>query len=133
MSRRKAREIAFKVLFQVDQVEADPKQAFEYLLREKKLKDNDYSFSWELVDGCLKNLDVIDKKIMVYARDWSIERMLSVDRNIMRLASYEILYIDSTEDVIAIDEAIEISKKYGDENSGKFVNAILDKISGEKK
>lgn len=133
MSRRKAREIAFKVLFQVDQVEADARAAFDYLVSETSLEDNNRDFSWQLVEGCLGSLPEVDEKITKYSREWSLNRMLSVDRNVMRLACYEILHVTQTHPVVVIDEAIEIAKRYGDENSGSFVNAILDKILGETK
>ncbi len=133
MSRRKAREYAFKVIFQVDQVSASPRTAFDYLLQENHLEDKSCSFAWELIQGCIKNLPEIDSKIASYSRDWTVARMSSVDRNIMRIAAYEILYADNLQPVIAINEAIEISKKYGDENSASFINAILDRIRKEKK
>lgn len=132
MSRRKAREFAFKVVFQVDQVEADPHQAFEYLNAEQELSGEDRDFSWQLIEGCLEKMILIDEKLALYSRDWAINRMLSVDRNIMRIASFEILFTDPEQAVIAIDEAIEIAKKYGDVNSASFVNAILDRILSEK-
>jgi N utilization substance protein B len=132
LSRRKARELAFKVLFQVDQVNADPREAFRYLAHETTLEEKDQDFSRHLVEGCLKSLDEIDEKIAAHAHDWSFNRLSSVDRNVMRLACYEILYIRDLHPVIAIDEAIEIAKRYGDENSGSFVNAVLDKILGEQ-
>lgn len=131
MSRRKAREMAFKVLFQVDQVEADPQKAFRYLLHDVQLAEKDRDFSWELVAGCLSHLEEIDEKISRFAKDWSLERMSAVDKNVMRIASFEILFTEESQSVVAIDEAIEISKRYGEENSGSFVNAILDKILGE--
>lgn len=135
MSRRKARELAFQVLFQVDQVDAEPRQAFDYLVRDKygSLDVQYRMFSWKLVEGCLEKLPEIDARIARYSRDWEINRMPSVDRNIMRVAAYEILYMENSQEVVAIDEAIEIAKKYGDEGSAGFVNAILDKILGEKK
>lgn len=131
MSRRKARECAFKVLFQVDQVAADPQEAFDYVLEESELAVKDQDFSWELVDGTLKHQTEIDKKIASYARDWTINRMPTVDRNIMRLAAFEILYLSEAQPVVAIDEAVEIAKIYGDENSPGFINAVLDRLLGE--
>ncbi|HNX28308.1 MAG TPA: transcription antitermination factor NusB [Syntrophomonadaceae bacterium] len=131
MSRRKAREIAFKVVFQVDQVEADPRQAFDYLIADQKLNTEDREFSWQLIEGCLENIILIDEKLALYSNDWAIDRMLSVDRNIMRIASFEILFDQPQQSVIAIDEAIEIAKKYGDKNSASFVNAILDRVLSE--
>ncbi|MGI5921979.1 MAG: transcription antitermination factor NusB [Syntrophomonadaceae bacterium] len=132
MSRRKAREVAFKVLFQVDQVNADPQKAFDYLANDVQLAEKDRDFSWGLIEGCLNHLAEIDESISRYAKDWTIERMSSVDKNVMRIAGYEILFTEDAQSVVAIDEAIEISKRYGEENSGSFVNAILDKIKGDK-
>ncbi len=132
MSRRKAREIAFKVLFQVDQVSAEPQPAFELLIKDERLAEKYWEFSWGLVTGCLKYLADIDKRLAAYSRDWAVDRMSSVDRNIMRIAGYEILFMGNDHAIIAIDEAIEISKKYGDESSASFVNAILDRVRAEQ-
>lgn len=129
MSRRKARELAFKVIFQVDQVNADPRTAFAYLLEENNLAESESEFSWSLVESYLQNQPTIDKLISTYANDWSIDRMSSVDRNLMRVASAEILFLEGSQAAVAIDEAIEISKKYGEDNSAAFINAILDKIN----
>jgi N utilization substance protein B len=128
LSRRKARELAFKVIFQVDQVKADPHSAFEYLLEEQPLAESEKEFSWSLITGCLRNQETIDRFIGTYANDWTIDRMSSVDRNLMRVASAEILFEEGSQAAVAIDEAIEISKKYGEDNSAAFINAILDKI-----
>lgn len=132
MSRRKAREIAFKVLFQVEQVQADPKTAFGYLVVEDNLPDKDRQFAWQLVEGTIQFLGEVDRMIATHAHEWDVERMSSVDRNIMRVAGYEILFMQGAQPVVAIDEAIEIAKKYGDMSSGSFVNAILDKVLSEK-
>ncbi|HPT69003.1 MAG TPA: transcription antitermination factor NusB [Syntrophomonas sp.] len=132
MSRRKARELAFKVIFQVDQVNADPRTAYQYLLEENKLVDSESEFSWALIEGCLQHQEEIDTMISTYANDWTIDRMSSVDRNLMRVASAEILFLEGSQAAIAIDEAIEISKKYGEVNSASFINAILDKINRNK-
>lgn len=132
MSRRKAREFAFIVIFQVDQVQADPWQALQHLLEEQALPDKDQQFAMELVEGTLQHMQVIDEKIARYSREWSVDRMSSVDRNIMRVAGYEILFRGEVSPVVAIDEAIELAKRYGEEQSSRFVNAILDRIQGEK-
>lgn len=131
MSRRKARECAFKVLFQVDQVTAEPRQALDYLLQESGLAEREQDFSWQLIEGALEHRNDIDGKIASFSRDWSINRMPAVDRNIMRIAAYEIMYMDHSHPVVAIDEAVEMAKKYGDENSAGFINAILDRILSE--
>lgn len=131
MSRRKARECAFKVLFQVDQVDTDPQDAFKYVLEETELAEKDQGFSWDLIDGTLKHQKDIDERIASYARDWTLNRMPTVDRNIMRLAAFEILFMPQAQPVVAIDEAVEIAKVYGDENSPSFINAVLDRLLGE--
>jgi N utilization substance protein B len=133
LSRRKARELAFKVIFQVDQVNADPRDAFAYLLEENNLVDSESEFSWALITGYLQHQEEIDTMISTYSNDWAIDRMSSVDRNLMRLASAEILFLKGSQAAVAIDEAIEISKKYGEDNSASFINAILDKINPNKK
>ncbi len=119
-------------MFQVDQVGADPQAAFRYLMEENPLQDKDQQFAWELINGCLQRLPEIDQAIVRYSTEWRMERMSSVDRNLMRIAAYEILYLEGAQPVVAIDEAVEISKLYSEVNSSSFVNAILDKIRGEK-
>ncbi|MDD4170643.1 MAG: transcription antitermination factor NusB [Syntrophomonas sp.] len=132
MSRRKARELAFKVLFQVDQVNAEPRQAFDYLLGEAPLAEKDSEFAWSLIEGSIERLADIDAIIAALSKDWTVQRMSSVDRNLLRLASYEILYQVGAQSVVAIDEAIEISKRYSEPASVGFINAILDKIRANK-
>jgi len=103
----------------------------QHLMDEQALPDKDQQFAAELVDGTLQHMQVIDEKIARYSREWSVDRMSSVDRNIMRVAAYEILFRREVPPVVAIDEAIELAKRYGGEQSGRFVNAILDRIQGE--
>jgi len=133
LSRRKARVVAFKVLFQFDQVKAEPQQALSYLYQEDELTaPREQSFAAELVYGAIRHLADIDEAIRRFSREWDLSRMSAVDRNIMRLAAYEILFMQPSEPVVAIDEAVEIAKRYGDHNSPGFINAILDRILGEK-
>jgi transcription antitermination protein NusB len=131
LSRRKAREIAFKVLFQVDQVDAEPRQAFNYLLEETRLSEKDNEFAWTLIEGTIAKMNDIDAIIANFSKDWTVQRMSSVDRNLLRIASYEILYHNSAQSVVAIDEALEISKRYSEPASVGFINAILDRIKAE--
>lgn len=131
MSRRKARELAFKVLFQVDQVAADPRQAYQYLQQEEPLAGKDSDFAWQLIQGTIEKMEVIDAIIAGYSKDWTVERMSSVDRNLLRIASYEILCGEEAQPVVAIDEALEIAKKYSEPASVGFINAILDKVRGD--
>lgn len=133
MSRRKAREYAFKVLFQVDQVTARPVEALNYLLQESELAEKDVKFSRELIAAAVKNLEEIDGVIAAFASDWTLDRMPAVDRSIMRLAAGEMLFLDRVDPVVVIDEAVEIAKKYGGDSSPAYINAILDRLAGERK
>ncbi|MEQ8200963.1 MAG: transcription antitermination factor NusB [Syntrophomonadaceae bacterium] len=132
MSRRKARELAFKVLFQVDQVQADPRQAYEYLLEETPLAEKDREFAWSLAEGAAEKLPEIDDILAGLSKEWSVKRMSSVDRNLLRLAAYEIMYHTGSQAVVAIDEALEIAKRYSEPASVGFINAILDRIKDQK-
>jgi N utilization substance protein B len=132
LSRRKARELAFKVLFQVDQVNAEPREAFNYLVEETPLAEKDREFAWSLIEGSVDKIEEIDALLASFSKDWTVQRMSSVDRNLLRLASYEILYLDQAQPVVAIDEALEIAKRYSEAASVGFINAILDKILGGK-
>lgn len=92
-------------------------------------------FSEELVRGTLAHLDEIDQKIQLVAAHWKMSRMASVDRNIMRVAAYEILYRDDIPPAVTINEALEIAKKYSSAEAASFINGLLDKIardSGKK-
>lgn len=132
MSRRKARELAFKVLFQVDQVNAEPRKAYNYLLEEAPIPEKDSEFAWRLIEGAVDKEKEIDTTLASFSKDWTVQRMSSVDRNLLRLACYEILYMEGAQPVVAIDEAIEISKRYSEPASVGFINAILDKVREEK-
>lgn len=133
MSRRKARVVAFKAIFQYDQVQAEPQRSLSYLYQEDDLAtEKDRIFASELALGAIRHLNDIDEAIKRFSREWDLGRMSAVDRNIMRLAGYEILFMAAAEPIVAIDEAVEIAKKYGDDSSPAFINAILDRILGEK-
>ncbi len=86
------------------------------------------AFANRLIAGVEENLEAIDAKISQYATNWQLKRMAVIDRNILRLGTYELLYADDIPPKVTINEAVELAKKYGDLESGKFVNGILDKI-----
>lgn len=128
MSRRKAREAAFKILFTVDLVQADVKEALLELNQDHSIKEESRSFISSLVTGTLEHLKEIDRHITRFSPDWPLERMPTVDRNLLRMAAYEMLYSSDVHPVVVINEAVEIAKTYGDSNSHAFINAILDRI-----
>ena len=96
--------------------------------------DNDAEvrrFADPLIRGAVEHRDEADVLIRKYARNWDIKRMAAVDRNILRLAIYEMLHRDDIPPVVSINEAVDIAKRFSTRDSGKFVNGILDKIKGE--
>jgi transcription antitermination protein NusB len=88
-------------------------------------------FAEPLIRGTLEHREAIDARIQAHAKNWDLGRMAVVDRNILRLAVYEMLYRDDIPPVVSINEAVDIAKKFSTDESGKFVNGILDKIKGE--
>jgi transcription antitermination protein NusB len=88
-------------------------------------------FADPLIRGTVENLPAVDEKISHYAKNWDITRMAVVDRNILRLAIYEMLYREDIPPVVSINEAVDIAKRFSTDDSGKFVNGILDKVKGD--
>lgn len=130
MNRRKARELSLQMLFQYEFTgERTNFKALEDLDPAKKDDAEIRKFSVELVEGTLAHLDEIDRKIQQVAAHWKMERMASVDRNIMRFAVYEILYRHDIPPAVTINEALEIAKKYSSSESASFINGLLDKIA----
>lgn len=128
MSRRAAREVAIRALFQIDVGRSKPERAIEYNVQEMGLPPEYVPFARRLVEGALAHLDEIDAIIEESAINWSIERMANTDRNILRMAIYEILYEEDVPGSVSINEAVELAKKYGDADSGRFVNGILGHV-----
>lgn len=88
-------------------------------------------FADKLIKGVLENRNDLDERIKQHAENWDLHRMAVVDRNILRLAIYEMLHRDDIPPIVSINEAVDIAKKFSTQDSGKFVNGILDKIKGE--
>lgn len=131
--RTKARECALKILYQIDITKDDYKNSLKGFWEGKpKAEESVKEFTIQLVKGVAGNIEKIDKAISEYATNWHIDRMAVIDRNVLRMATFELLYLDDIPPKVSINEAIDIAKKYGDKDSGKFVNGILDKISRMK-
>jgi transcription antitermination protein NusB len=133
MSRRsRAREVALQVLFQDDLHPGhDPGQADQFLCNRLDTPDQ-IAFARGLVSGVRRNRAELDALLVRTADNWGLERMAATDRNILRLGAYEILYTDTPKPV-AIDEALELAKRYGAAQSAPFVNGILDRFLAENK
>lgn len=100
---------------------------------EEHIEDNVRNFTNELVKGVAENLAAIDSNISKHAANWQLKRMAVVDRNVLRLGSYELMFRSDIPPKVSINEAVELAKKYSGLEAGKFVNGILDKIKPEKK
>jgi N utilization substance protein B len=90
------------------------------------------SFANQLIEGTIEHIDIIDKIIQKYADKWNIERMITIDKNILRFSIYEILYRQDIPYQVTINEAVEIAKKYSTKESAAFINGILDRIAKEE-
>jgi len=130
MKRRKAREFAIQILFLLDVRKEKPTiTVFKRFWEEHPVDDEVRDFTEEIVKGASKNLAKIDKQIHANAKNWSLDRMATVDRNVLRMAVYEILFHMDIPASVTINEAIEIAKKFGTDDSGAFVNGILDSVA----
>ncbi|HLR08215.1 MAG TPA: transcription antitermination factor NusB [Bacillota bacterium] len=124
MNRHEAREKAFQILFQIDMNDIDPQSAMKSYLGTVEAD----SFLNTLIQGVVKNKTSIDETIMNHMENWSIHRIALVEKTIMRIATYEIMFLDDIPPGVSINEAVELAKIYGDEKSSKFVNGVLSKI-----
>ena len=125
--RTRARELALQFLYQSDLV-GKPLDEVDDFLREEERDVETRRFAQRLIVGTLEFRDAIDEVIQNVAQNWSISRMAVIDRNVLRLATYELMHCQDIPPKVAINEAIEIGKRYSTQNSGAFINGILDKI-----
>lgn len=127
--RRKARVIALQVLYEVDSVGHDMEHALTPFLADGRLNEENAVFARHLTSGVLQNMDEIDRYIKKFATAWPLEQVPLVDRNILRLAIFEILLDNSVPIKVAINEAVELAKVFGSQNSPKFINGVLGSVS----
>ncbi len=130
MKRRKAREYALQLLFQLDIRKEKPSLTlFKRFWTDEEPDVEVRAFAEEIVRGTFKHLRAINARVLACAKNWSLDRMAVIDRNVLRLATYEILYRMDIPPSVTINEAIELAKKYGTDESGAFVNGILDSVA----
>ena len=128
-ARRKARALAFQALYEVDSVGHEVEGVVNHLLAEAGLSEENAGFTRELVSGVIQNKEKIDRHIQSLATAWPLEQIAVVDRNILRLAIFEILLDNKVPVKVAINEAVELAKKFGSDNSSRFVNGVLGSVS----
>ncbi|NBM15382.1 transcription antitermination factor NusB [Streptomyces sp. GC420] len=134
-ARNKARKRAFQILFEADQRGVDVQTVLADWIRHSR---NDTrqppvgEYTMQLVEGYAKYADRIDELISTYAVDWTLDRMPVVDRNILRLGAYELLWEDETPDAVAMDEAVQLAKEFSTDESPSFVNGMLGRFKNLK-
>jgi len=129
-NRTKGRECALKILYAAE-IRKDTPEEYARIFWENHpiIKEEIKEFSNFLINGTSKNKEFIDAAISKYATNWQIQRMPAIDRNILRVATFELLFAGDIPPKVSINEAIDVAKRYGDKDSGKFVNGVLDKIN----
>jgi N utilization substance protein B len=127
--RHKARAIALQALYEVNSVGHDVEKVLPRLLEEGRLSGENADFARGLVNGVLQNKKKIDRYIKDFAPAWPVEQVPIVDRNILRLAIFEILLDNSVPVKVAINEAVELAKTFGSDSSPRFVNGVLGSVS----
>ncbi|UCD71707.1 MAG: transcription antitermination factor NusB [Syntrophobacterales bacterium] len=131
--RRRAREIALQVLYQRELSCVEVEEALHLFWNNFEVLKGAMDFSERLIKGVEQHREDLDRIIEQYSSNWKVDRMTHVDRTILRIAVYELLYCDDIPPRVAINEAIDIGKKYGSEDSGAFINGILDKVKSEER
>ncbi len=127
--RRRARIIALQALYEIDTAGHKPVSVVERLLKEDEIPEESRAFVLDIVTGVIENKETLDKKIIEHAPAWPIEQLPVIDRNILRLAIFEILIDNKVPVKVAINEAVELAKTFGADRSSKFVNGVLGSIS----
>ena len=125
---RRSRERALQALFQIESSSDDWRESLELFWRDRPSAQAVRNYATTLVAGAMQNMERIDAVIGKVADKWALGRMGGVERNILRLAAQEILFMPEVPSKVAINEAVEVAKKFGTEDSGRFVNGILDAI-----
>lgn len=129
--RSQARETALKVLYQLDITKDPIQEGLENFFRHHRAPVSSQPFIRALVEGTIQRLAEIDALLAKHATNWAVNRMAIVDRNILRLGVFELVFGQETPPKVAINEAVELAKRFGTNDSGKFVNGVLDSIHKE--
>lgn len=130
-TRRKARVKALQALFEIDSVGHDVVEVLGRQTEDDPLEEESAIFMKELVEGVLSNEGEIDSVIEIYAPAWPVAQMALIDRNILRLAIFEILFNNKVPVKVAINEAVELAKMFGGDNTPKFINGVLGTVSAQ--
>ena len=130
-TRRKARTIALQALYEVDSATHDAEETLERLTNEFPLPPEGAEFARVLVTGVLTNKERLDRIIQNHAPAWPVQQLTAIDRNILRIAIFEILLDNKVPTKVAINEAVDLAKTFGSDNSSRFVNGVLGSVSAQ--
>ncbi|MDP8255377.1 MAG: transcription antitermination factor NusB [Candidatus Alcyoniella australis] len=130
-NRHRARECALQLLYQLDYNNSDSEEQIELFWRSHSVPTELMTFASSVVRGVVQRRSELDLLIAGTSENWTLERMSTVDRNILRLAVFELLHVPDVPRNVTLNEAVELGKKFGTEDSGAFVNGILDRIAKE--
>jgi N utilization substance protein B len=131
-ARRRARAVALQTLFEVDMTTHDPSQVLRQRLQDWNLDQNGAEFAGHLVQGALENLPHLDLTIQEIAPEWPLDQMAPIDRNILRIAIFEMTFDPDIPIKVAINEAVELAKLFGSESSRRFVNGALGTLASKQ-
>src|SRR5947209_446492 len=129
--RREGREAAVQFLFQRDLNSGEARESLDDFWRLRPATQKTREFANALIHGVITHQPAIDERIKNFTANYEMHRIAAVDRNILRVAIYEMIFTEDVPPVVSINEAIEIAKRFGTEDSGRFVNGILDRVKGE--
>jgi len=131
-TRQQARMAVVSLLYAYDLGNGNTSEHANEILEEKKIRNKQKDFALGLYEGVMKHIDAIDKSIIEHLKEWDFERLGAIERATLRLATYEILFSE-LDSAVVINEAVEITKSFGTEQSPKFINGVLDAIAKNKK
>ncbi len=129
--RREGREAAIQFLFQRDLNSSDERESLEHFWALRPATNATREFANALIHGVIAQQPAIDERIQNFSANYELHRLAAVDRNILRVAIYEMIFTEGVPPVVSINEAIEIAKRFGSEESSRFVNGILDRVKSE--
>ncbi|HKM43566.1 MAG TPA: transcription antitermination factor NusB [Limnochordia bacterium] len=128
MSRRLARQVAFQTLFQIDLSKNDPETALQQRLDGVALSSENQDYVRTVVQGVHEHIPALDAQISTISKSWEVHRLGYIDRSILRLAIYEIVFMDAIPVGVTVNEAVELAKEFGDDESPRFINGLLGTV-----
>jgi N utilization substance protein B len=131
MGRRASRETAMKLLYQMEIQKSDKNEQIEMALEDERFTEKDKKYIRSIIDGVNEKVSIIDSIIEKNAMGWKLNRVSKIDLSILRIGIYEILYREDIPFSVSVNEAVELAKKYSNEDAGSFVNGLLAKVTKE--